>query len=241
MPGTWPAGGSIAQGKARAGAQTWAPRPGQGPNASLGHYTPSLCDPGQGAAAPTSGPGDALQRLGREPPAALGSFWGTPGRQPTLRGWERAWVGASPQPHSVHGAQEHSPVHYPTDESGSQGPLFSLDNNHSHFILVEPGAPGKGDGPTELWLRLEKHISEQRTGYGGETAREAAGDAGWGTRPWAGKELPGSGRPGWGCSGRSSGSSVTTGPLPRGSGWGRRALGRDGIRTFPRPISRHWP
>ncbi|XP_016071999.1 PREDICTED: transient receptor potential cation channel subfamily M member 5 [Miniopterus natalensis] len=64
-------------------------------------------------------------------------------------------------------AQEHSPVHYPTDESGSQGPLFSLDNNHSHFILVEPGAPGKGDGPTELWLRLEKHISEQRTGYGG--------------------------------------------------------------------------
>ncbi|KAK1335333.1 LOW QUALITY PROTEIN: hypothetical protein QTO34_003119 [Cnephaeus nilssonii] len=27
--------------------------------------------------------------------------------------------------------------------------------------------PGTGDGPTELWLRLEKHISEQRTGYGG--------------------------------------------------------------------------
>ncbi|XP_027993215.2 transient receptor potential cation channel subfamily M member 5 [Eptesicus fuscus] len=64
-------------------------------------------------------------------------------------------------------AQEHSPVHYPADESGGQGPLCALDNSHSHFVLVEPGAPGTGDGPTELWLRLEKHISEQRTGYGG--------------------------------------------------------------------------
>ncbi|XP_024902048.1 transient receptor potential cation channel subfamily M member 5 [Pteropus alecto] len=65
------------------------------------------------------------------------------------------------------GAQEHSPVHYPTDDGAGQGPLCSLDNNHSHFILVEPGPPRKGDGQMELWLRLEKHISEQRTGYGG--------------------------------------------------------------------------
>ncbi|XP_066234344.1 transient receptor potential cation channel subfamily M member 5 [Saccopteryx leptura] len=64
-------------------------------------------------------------------------------------------------------AQEHSPVHYPTEDSGGRGPLCTLDSNHSHFILVEPDAPGKGDGPTELWLRLEKYISEQRTGYGG--------------------------------------------------------------------------
>nr|XP_045751171.1 transient receptor potential cation channel subfamily M member 5 [Mirounga angustirostris] len=64
-------------------------------------------------------------------------------------------------------AQEHSPVHYPTDDGSSQGPLYSLDNNQAHFILVEPGPPGKGDGLTELRLRLEKHISEQRTGYGG--------------------------------------------------------------------------
>ncbi|XP_023393131.1 transient receptor potential cation channel subfamily M member 5 [Pteropus vampyrus] len=64
-------------------------------------------------------------------------------------------------------AQEHSPVHYPTDDGAGQGPLCSLDNNHSHFILVEPGPPRKGDGQMELWLRLEKHISEQRTGYGG--------------------------------------------------------------------------
>lgn len=66
------------------------------------------------------------------------------------------------------GAQEDSPVHYPMDDGGSQGPLCSLDNNHSHFILVEPGPSGKEDEPTELRLRLEKHISEQRTGYGGE-------------------------------------------------------------------------
>uniref|UniRef100_A0A2R9B2B8 Transient receptor potential cation channel subfamily M member 5 n=1 Tax=Pan paniscus TaxID=9597 RepID=A0A2R9B2B8_PANPA len=59
------------------------------------------------------------------------------------------------------------PVHYPEDDGGSQGPLCSLDSNLSHFILVEPGPPGKGDGLTELRLRLEKHISEQRAGYGG--------------------------------------------------------------------------
>ena len=64
-------------------------------------------------------------------------------------------------------------VHYPLDDGGGQGPFCPLDNNHSHFILVEPGSPGKGDGPTELRLRLEKYISEQRTGYGGESARGA--------------------------------------------------------------------
>uniref|UniRef100_A0A2K5W1U9 Transient receptor potential cation channel subfamily M member 5 n=1 Tax=Macaca fascicularis TaxID=9541 RepID=A0A2K5W1U9_MACFA len=64
-------------------------------------------------------------------------------------------------------AQEDIPVHYPEDDGSSQGPLCSLDSNLSHFILVEPGPPGKGDGLTELRLRLEKHISEQRTGYGG--------------------------------------------------------------------------
>ncbi|XP_057583169.1 transient receptor potential cation channel subfamily M member 5 [Hippopotamus amphibius kiboko] len=69
-------------------------------------------------------------------------------------------------------AQENSPVHYPTDNGGTQGPLCSLDKNHSHFILVEPAPPGKGEEPTELRLRLEKHISEQRTGYGGTSSIE---------------------------------------------------------------------
>ncbi|XP_008574574.1 PREDICTED: transient receptor potential cation channel subfamily M member 5 [Galeopterus variegatus] len=64
-------------------------------------------------------------------------------------------------------ALEDIPVYYPADNGGSQGPLCSLDNNLSHFILVELGPPGKGDGLTDLRLGLEKHISEQRTGYGG--------------------------------------------------------------------------
>ncbi|XP_021568092.1 transient receptor potential cation channel subfamily M member 5, partial [Carlito syrichta] len=63
-------------------------------------------------------------------------------------------------------AQEDSPVHYPADDGGGQRPLCSLDSNLSHLILVEPGPPGEGDRLMELRLRLEKHISEQRTGYG---------------------------------------------------------------------------
>ncbi|KAM4846622.1 transient receptor potential cation channel subfamily M member 5 [Thomomys bottae] len=65
--------------------------------------------------------------------------------------------------------QEDTPVHYPTDDGGgSQGPLCPLDSNLSHFILVEPTAPETGeDGLAELRLRLEKHISQQRMGYGG--------------------------------------------------------------------------
>ncbi|XP_028917337.1 transient receptor potential cation channel subfamily M member 5 [Ornithorhynchus anatinus] len=70
-------------------------------------------------------------------------------------------------------------VVYESDDD-AQGPRCSLDPNHSHFILVEPAAaereaPGSGvagggdprGGPTEPRLALEKHISEQRTGYGG--------------------------------------------------------------------------
>ncbi|XP_036867568.2 transient receptor potential cation channel subfamily M member 5-like [Manis javanica] len=69
-------------------------------------------------------------------------------------------------------AQEDSPaIHYPTHGRGSQGPTCSLDSNHAYFILVQPGPPGQGDGLTELQLRLEKHVSEQRTGYGGTVRR----------------------------------------------------------------------
>ncbi|XP_038621315.1 transient receptor potential cation channel subfamily M member 5 [Tachyglossus aculeatus] len=70
-------------------------------------------------------------------------------------------------------------VVYKSDDN-AQGPRYSLDPNHSHFILVEPteedrATPGSGvtggsdpqGGPTGLRLALEKHISEQRTGYGG--------------------------------------------------------------------------
>ncbi|XP_055470654.1 transient receptor potential cation channel subfamily M member 5 [Psammomys obesus] len=69
------------------------------------------------------------------------------------------------------GAQEDTPIHYPADEGGIQGPLCPLDSNLSHFILVEPGALGSGnDGLAELRLGLEKHISQQRTGYGGTSS-----------------------------------------------------------------------
>lgn len=64
--------------------------------------------------------------------------------------------------------QEGTPIHYPADEGSIQGQLCPLDSNLSHFILVEPGALGSGDGLAELRLSLEKHISQQRTGYGGK-------------------------------------------------------------------------
>ncbi|XP_053416783.1 transient receptor potential cation channel subfamily M member 5 isoform X3 [Nycticebus coucang] len=64
-------------------------------------------------------------------------------------------------------APEDAPVQYPAEDGGSQGPLCPLDSNLSHFVLVEPSPPGVGDGLMGLRLRLEEHISEQRTGYGG--------------------------------------------------------------------------
>lgn len=100
-------------------------------------------------------------------------------------GWAQDWAEALARSHSVFGAQEHSPVHYPADDGGGQGPLCSLDSNHSHFILVEPGPPGGGDGSTELWLRLERHISEQRTSYGGEPSRRPRGAREDGPSVWA--------------------------------------------------------
>nr|XP_057944966.1 transient receptor potential cation channel subfamily M member 5 isoform X1 [Doryrhamphus excisus] len=46
------------------------------------------------------------------------------------------------------------------------GSVYSLDNNHSHFVLVEedPSRPG---ATSEMRVKLLKHISLQRTGYGG--------------------------------------------------------------------------
>lgn len=87
-------------------------------------------------------------------------------------------------------------MHYPSDNGGGQGSFCPLDNNHSHFILVEPGAPGEGDGPTELRLRLEKYISEQRTGYGGEAARGRGCPRGRGGGGPQERGLPGT--PWWG-------------------------------------------
>ncbi|XP_068004416.1 transient receptor potential cation channel subfamily M member 5 [Melanerpes formicivorus] len=57
-------------------------------------------------------------------------------------------------------------VHYPSDDN-IQGPLYSLDHSHSHFILVDAVTADEADGTTELRVALEKYISVQRTGYGG--------------------------------------------------------------------------
>ncbi|XP_054625682.1 transient receptor potential cation channel subfamily M member 5 isoform X5 [Dunckerocampus dactyliophorus] len=45
------------------------------------------------------------------------------------------------------------------------GSVYSLDSHHSHFVLVEedPGRPG---ATSEMRVKLLKHISLQRTGYG---------------------------------------------------------------------------
>ncbi|XP_043827966.1 transient receptor potential cation channel subfamily M member 5 [Dromiciops gliroides] len=73
-------------------------------------------------------------------------------------------------------SQNENPILYKSDDCG-QGALYSLDSNHSHFILVDPlldraPAPGHGDPSIRLRLLLEKHISEQRTGYGGKGSIE---------------------------------------------------------------------
>ncbi|NXI48431.1 TRPM5 protein, partial [Galbula dea] len=57
-------------------------------------------------------------------------------------------------------------VHYQADDN-LQGPLYSLDHSHSHFILVDDVTAAEAEGSTKLRRTLEKYISEQRTGYGG--------------------------------------------------------------------------
>ncbi|XP_055084911.1 transient receptor potential cation channel subfamily M member 5 isoform X2 [Periophthalmus magnuspinnatus] len=46
------------------------------------------------------------------------------------------------------------------------GSVYSLDSNHSHFVLVEED-PKKAGATSEMRVKLLKHISLQRTGYGG--------------------------------------------------------------------------
>ena len=55
------------------------------------------------------------------------------------------------------------------------GSVYSLDSNHSHFVLVEedPSRPG---ATNEMRVKLLKHISLQRTGYGGKALQDTAGN-----------------------------------------------------------------
>ncbi|KAM8975634.1 transient receptor potential cation channel subfamily M member 2-like [Pelodytes ibericus] len=56
--------------------------------------------------------------------------------------------------------QEGAPALYPMDE-GSQGELCCLNNNHTHFILVDDGTHGQYGVEIPLRIKLEKFISEQ--------------------------------------------------------------------------------
>ncbi|KAM3842235.1 transient receptor potential cation channel subfamily M member 2-like [Diretmus argenteus] len=55
------------------------------------------------------------------------------------------------------------PAHYSVDVPG-QGRLSCLDNNHSHFLLVDDGTHGHYGVEIELRSRLEKLISQQPLG-----------------------------------------------------------------------------
>ncbi|XP_040297409.1 transient receptor potential cation channel subfamily M member 2 [Bufo bufo] len=58
------------------------------------------------------------------------------------------------------------PAQYQIDEE-SQGSLSCLDNNHSHFILVDDGTNGRYGAEILLRAKLEKFISEQTKEKGG--------------------------------------------------------------------------
>ncbi|XP_028993467.1 transient receptor potential cation channel subfamily M member 2 isoform X2 [Betta splendens] len=58
------------------------------------------------------------------------------------------------------------PAHYSADMS-SQGRLSCLDNNHTHFLLVDDGTNGRYGVEIELRSRLEKYISKERVGNTG--------------------------------------------------------------------------
>ncbi|KAG7227474.1 hypothetical protein INR49_005288 [Caranx melampygus] len=55
------------------------------------------------------------------------------------------------------------PAHYPMDVKG-QGRLSCLDNNHTHFLLVDDGTHGRYGAEIELRGRLEKCISKKLLG-----------------------------------------------------------------------------
>lgn len=50
------------------------------------------------------------------------------------------------------------------------GSVYSLDSHHSHFVLVE-GDPNRPGATSEMTVKLLKHISLQRCGYGGKAPR----------------------------------------------------------------------
>ncbi|XP_078512418.1 transient receptor potential cation channel subfamily M member 2 [Lissotriton helveticus] len=67
---------------------------------------------------------------------------------------------------SLISTMEGSPAQYLLDEE-NQGKLCCLNNNHSHFILVDDGTHGRPGAATTLRAELEKFISEQTMEKGG--------------------------------------------------------------------------
>ncbi|KAG5839080.1 hypothetical protein ANANG_G00201140 [Anguilla anguilla] len=62
-------------------------------------------------------------------------------------------------------AKPEHPAVYPAEEL-PYGAVYSLDSNHSHFVLVEDDPECSGS-TNEMRVKLLKYISQQRTGYGG--------------------------------------------------------------------------
>lgn len=58
------------------------------------------------------------------------------------------------------------PAHYTMDIKG-QGRLSCLDNNHTHFLLVDDGTQGRYGVEIELRTSLEKCISGKSLGNKG--------------------------------------------------------------------------
>lgn len=52
-------------------------------------------------------------------------------------------------------------------DAAGQGRLSGLDNNHTHFLLVDNGTHGRYGVEIELRSRLEKYISGKRLGNKG--------------------------------------------------------------------------
>lgn len=67
---------------------------------------------------------------------------------------------------SIHVLKVDEPAAYKPQDL-PHGSVYSLDSNHSHFVLVEED-PNKPGATSEMRVKLLKHISLQRTGYGGK-------------------------------------------------------------------------
>ncbi|KAK1802244.1 hypothetical protein P4O66_021902, partial [Electrophorus voltai] len=69
------------------------------------------------------------------------------------------------------------PATYPTEDL-PHGTVYSLDCNHSHFILLDEDSQKPGV-TSDMRVKLLKHISLQRTGYGGRMYKTIQNATAW--------------------------------------------------------------